>query len=198
MCKCPIKFCKEVDCEGCDINAHISCSCERQKKIPVKELFYIKGQREKIGSRGSHQIGAPDLVESKKVMKKMERIEFEKRAMKKRMSKEKDDIVREKIAREEVDAFFGEEIDEMEEACQSDNENEAGSSKEKRNYESIRNVALASMRYGVGLRATAAIATAALIDAGIITEDDKSKVIDKSKVMRAQEKLMKELGDEFD
>ena len=61
----------------------------------------------------------------------------------------------------------------------------------KKNYDEIPNIALASVRYGIGLRPTAAIATAALIDAGIITEDDTSKVIDKNKVKRAQEKLMR-------
>ena len=34
--------------------------------------------------------------------------------------------------------------------------------------------------------------------AGIITEDNTSKVIDKNKVKRAQEKLMRELGEEFE
>ena len=63
----------------------------------------------------------------------------------------------------------------------SDNEG-ASSTKIKKNYDEIPNIALASVRYGVGLRPTAAIATATLIDAGIITSNDKSKVIDKSKV----------------
>lgn len=47
--------------------------------------------------------------------------------------------------------------------------------------------------YGIGLRPTAA-----RIDAGIITEDNTFKVIDKNKVKRAQEKLMRELGEEFE
>lgn len=36
------------------------------------------------------------------------------------------------------------------------------------------------------------------IRAGVITEDNPSKVIDKNKVRRAQEKLMREIGDEFE
>ncbi|KAG0718100.1 hypothetical protein GWK47_007861 [Chionoecetes opilio] len=74
----------------------------------------------------------------------------------------------------------------------------AASTQVQKNYDEISNIALASVRYGIGLRPTAAIATAALIDAGIITEDNTSKVIDKSKVKRAQEKLMRELGQEFE
>ncbi|KAG0710812.1 hypothetical protein GWK47_002434 [Chionoecetes opilio] len=93
-----MKSCEVGGCEGCEIQAHINCSCSREKKIPLKDLAYIMGH----------------------------------------------------------------------------------------------------VRYGIGLRPTAAIATAALIDAGIITEDNTSKVIDKSKVKRAQEKLMRELGQEFE
>ena len=47
------------------------------------------------------------------------------------------------------------------------------------------------------MRETAEIATATLIDAGVITEDDTSLVIDHSKVKRAQEKLSKELENRF-
>ena len=74
----------------------------------------------------------------------------------------------------------------------------AASVKVQKNYDEIPNIALANVRYGIGLRPTAAIATAALIDAEIITEDDTSKVIDKNKVKRAQEKLMRELVEEYE
>ncbi|KAK1894408.1 ADP-ribosylation factor 1 [Dissostichus eleginoides] len=74
----------------------------------------------------------------------------------------------------------------------------SASTKVQKNYDDIPNIALASVRYGIGLRPTAAIATASLIDAGIITEDNTSKVIDKNKVKRAQKNLMRELGEEFE
>ena len=66
-----------------------------------------------------------------------------------------------------------------------------------RNYDSIRNTAIASIRYGVGLRPTAAIATAALVDAGLITKDNTIKIIDKNKGKRAKEKVMSEMEEEF-
>ena len=71
-------------------------------------------------------------------------------------------------------------------------------SKKKYNRKDIPNIALASMRHHTGLRETAEIATAAWIDAGIITENDPSLVIDHNKVKRAQEKLAKELEKQFD
>ncbi|XP_047132856.1 uncharacterized protein LOC124811415 [Hydra vulgaris] len=55
-----------------------------------------------------------------------------------------------------------------------------------------------SVRYGVSARATAAIATATLIDAGLITSDDKKLIIDHSKVSRAQEKVISDLSKDFD
>ena len=62
----------------------------------------------------------------------------------------------------------------------------------------ISNTALASMRHHTGLRETAEIATAALIDAGVITDNDTIVVIDHNKIKRAQEKLSKDLEKEFD
>ena len=59
----------------------------------------------------------------------------------------------------------------------------------------ISNVALQSIRYGIGLRPTAAITTAAFIDAGLITEEDKRLVVDHSKVKKEHRKnfVMKKL-----
>lgn len=68
----------------------------------------------------------------------------------------------------------------------------------KYNTMDIPNKALASMRHHTGLRETAEIATAALIDTGVITEGDTSLIIDHNKVKRAQEKLTKELERNFD
>ena len=48
---------------------------------------------------------------------------------------------------------------------------------------------LARQRYGVGERATAAIATAVLIDYKIVTKNDTTQVIDKSKVARETERV---------
>ena len=59
-------------------------------------------------------------------------------------------------------------------------------------------MALASIRYGIGSRPTAAITTAAWIDAGLITENDTKLVVDHHKVVRAQEKVMSQLNEEFE
>ena len=63
---------------------------------------------------------------------------------------------------------------------------------------SIENIALASMRHETSLRETAEIAIAALIDAKIISKSDCHLIIDHNKVKRAQEKLAKELDNQFE
>ena len=59
-----------------------------------------------------------------------------------------------------------------------------------RNRQNFPTIAAVSMRYGISNRATAAIASAALIDAGLVTEEDSSKVLDHKKVHREKQKLM--------
>ena len=66
-----------------------------------------------------------------------------------------------------------------------------------RNTEKVENIVLAAMQYGVGLRAAAAIATVAWIDAGIITQGSTYLAIDHNKIKQAQEKLMKSATKEF-
>ena len=70
--------------------------------------------------------------------------------------------------------------------------------KKEYNTSSIRNVALTSLRYGIGARPTAALTTAAWIDAGLITKENTKLVVDHNKVVRAQQKVMEELQQELD
>ncbi|KAJ8404011.1 hypothetical protein AAFF_G00343610 [Aldrovandia affinis] len=105
-------------------------------------------------------------------------------------SKEENAATAEKAARKDVERFLadGDEDLELERSGAEDefvpevelfhetDPEPAASAKVQKNFE-IPNIALASVRYGIGLRPTAVIPTAALIDAGIITEDNTSKVI---------------------
>ena len=56
----------------------------------------------------------------------------------------------------------------------------------------LRNLAKECDRWGVSNRARAAIANAALIDAGVITPEDQTNVIDKNKLRRALQDYRKE------
>ena len=37
-CNCLISSCDDVHCQGCSFNAHISCICSQDSKIPLKDL----------------------------------------------------------------------------------------------------------------------------------------------------------------
>lgn len=202
-CKCQISSCEQAGCEGCVIKAHIICSCSKERKIPVKDLAYIKGQKEKVGSKGPHQMGSPDLTEHRRQVRALEMEKMQKEREKLRRSKEEHAAAAEQTGKKDVERFLACSDEDLE-IEKSGDEDEfvpgvepfpepAASLEIQKNYDEIPNIALASVRYGIGLRPTAA-----LIDAGIITKDNTSKVIDKNKVMRAQEKLMKELREEFD
>jgi len=115
-CKCHITICEE---EGCVNQAQINCSCCREKKIPVKELAYIKGQTEKVGSIGPHQMGGPDLPEHKRQVKTLDRQEIENKAKKRRRSKVENSAAGEKAATKDIERFLadGDEDLELERWC---------------------------------------------------------------------------------
>ena len=69
FCKCKIISCEEAGCEGCcDSSAHITCTCKREKKIPLVELAYVMDQRNREGGKGQFQMTDLD----KKVTSKMQ------------------------------------------------------------------------------------------------------------------------------
>ena len=78
-CKCKIFICSEFGCPaGCKKEAHIYCTCPKEMKIPVKELAFIKGQRDKTGSIRPRQIGLQDIPafpENKRLLKRQKREE---------------------------------------------------------------------------------------------------------------------------
>ena len=84
-CKCEIKTCQDfgcpetckkcapcgkcgscqkcAQCVECLQDAHISCNCPRESKLPVLDLAFLRAQREKVGEKGSMMI--VDIVDMK-------------------------------------------------------------------------------------------------------------------------------------
>ena len=54
-------------------------------------------------------------------------------------------------------------------------------------------MAIVSLSCDVSISATAQIGTALLIDLGLVTAEDTSKIIDKSKIRRERDRIMKDL-----
>ena len=53
------KHCSQcTSCEQCEQGVHIKCSCPRDMKLPVKDLLFLKTQREKTSSKGAMMISS--------------------------------------------------------------------------------------------------------------------------------------------
>ncbi|KAG7156182.1 putative trapped in endoderm-1-like 2, partial [Homarus americanus] len=159
-------------------NSHIDCGCPREKKIPVLELEFIKAQRTKAEGQGSMQMGSIDYSETKKqIANAKKREQIREREQKKKMKSE-EAIQREEELCQDVYHFFDSSSDEQE-ATSDDSSKEPSEplpKKMKYNTRNISNIALASIRHHAGLREAAEIATAAWIDAGLISREDVSLV----------------------
>lgn len=194
-CRCPVMTCDQTgECNGCAVRAHVKCVCPRDQKLPEIELAFLKAQREKVGEISAYQMGPHDVKETARQRKTLKRKEVDKereeRQLKKQREESKQDL---QLIDDEIKDDTTVEEDETEEAGPSSvSEHEIPPSTSSRNNMRIDNIALASIRYGVSATATAAIATAALQDARVITTEDTSRVIDRSKVARAKSRMMKE------
>ena len=94
-CKCLIVLCADpeshCDSTSCDSNgAHINCSCERQLKLPKYDLVWVKDQREKVGTKSSHQFGKVNKVESDRIEGMRLRREQDQQRLVRQQEKEKE------------------------------------------------------------------------------------------------------------
>ena len=174
------------------------CNCVKEMKLPPLDLSFVRAQRYKVGDKCAYQMGKVDKRETKKQMDTLHRKEkdllSEENAQKKvKLTAEKD------IAKQgEVLDFFNEIPDEIAAVADGDEDFEIKAvdklmAQSMQNRISFPTVAGVSLRYGASDRMTAAIATAALIDAGLVTEIDSSKVLDHHKVHREKLHLMSKL-----
>ena len=150
-------------------------------------------------------MGSVDIPEAKRQVKQKERQAHQDRAVEKR--KKKSEEAEEQLRRraldfeEQLDADDGMQVhmlpspgdiktNSVENVAETEPIASTSKKRMKHNTEDISNIALASLRHHTGLRETAEIATAAWIDAGIITREDTTLVIDHNKVKRAHGRVM--------
>ena len=189
-CKCKLFECSEKSCAGCKYRAHVDCKCHKEDKIPLMELGFMKSQRDKVGDRGSMQIGSKDVIETKKQARYLERKDYSSNPK------------RAKTNMGESSTTSGLDIlDENEPLDESDNEGsdlsvDLSSTRDytQNDVLDISKISLAAIRYDVSNRATAAISTAtvaALKNVNLISEDVEI-IIDHNKIRRSKHKVMKE------
>ena len=197
-CKCEITLCIDASCKAnCKKEAHIKCTCKAHKKIPVLDLAFIHAQRVKTGSFSTHQMGLTDFPETRTQEKAIENRELKDQEEDKRDAKAAKKAKEALERKKEANAFI--DNDDSQPQPQPQLPPRTGTKAKKvYNTRDISNIALASMRHHTGLRETSEIATAAWIDAGLITAEDTHLVIDHNKLKRAQEKVVDELQETFE
>ena len=179
IAKCQHKFrsclefgCVSVSCKIKDL--HLDCSCLTPDKIPKEERAFMQDQmlRCKLGDKGKFQMSIVDNRKAKSGARALDK---------------KADIV------EEV---FEDDSEVMEDINQSKSESEESKGDTSAEYEDdavmqnwipLTNLAREADRYGLGNRPTADIATAVLLDYGVIQLGDLTLAIDPRKVHRARQ-----------
>lgn len=166
----------------------LSCKCPRESKVPQMEQLFLLDQR---NSRRMF-IGGVDVVATTSLQRRLKR----KNDNKERLSTYRPGEA-EKLRLHMLDAsktYSSEDDNDDSEKHLSDSDFLPTTSAEAGQMRiPLQNLAKEADRYGISDRATASLATAVLIDFGIITKDDQSLVIDKNKVRRERIKLRKTL-----
>ena len=200
---CPhkqVKSCvKQVICSlaSCSHVKTISCQCPKEFKLPKLDLPFIRAQRLKVGDKSAYRMGQVDKREIMKQQatlnrKEQEKVDSENRNEKNRIEKEETNL-RNREAIEflsEMPDDSSEQIEDTEFVVKAIDDKLRESVQNRMNFPTVAGV---SLRYGASDRMTAAIATAALIDAGLVTENDSMKVLDHHKVHREKVKHMNNL-----
>lgn len=155
-------------CKCCDFSL---CSCSIEYKVPKIEQAFLNDQR-----TGRIQfIGDVDKHETERIRKSHER--------KQKLSNY--------YQKESCQQFFQMEAHSSSDEMSEDNIVSVEEDTCERNYTPIPSIAEAADRFDVSNTAAAAIASATLVDFGIVSRDNREKVIDKSKVWRERMKLRK-------
>ena len=206
-CSCVISPCVDVACPGCSETVHHSCKCVREKKIPKKELAFMRSMREKrpSGKRASMMMSGNDQQETKRQRRLEERKENENdRALKLEEKKRQQDLEL-KSRKEEQEEDEGLTKDKTEKSnVMLENQNQQAeivnigdqAPTQKRNMMPITQTALAAVRYNVTNRQAAAVSSGFLHDlikAGVVPPGNEHLAVDPKKLHRARETIMREL-----
>lgn len=187
-----------LDIAACKCADFSLCKCEKTNKVPTLEQKFLQDQR----STRKMKMGGIDHATSKKLEKRQKRKSQEKERLDKYQSQAASQSV------EPESCQFGSDTegsitystqDDSDEDMLSANDaaNASNSSKViKQQRRLLENTARASERHAVSDRAVAEIASAVLQDFGVVTAEDSSEVIDRSKIRRERLKYREMLREE--
>jgi hypothetical protein len=178
----------------CDLTSEsVLCGCEKSRKVPAIEVPFLLDQR----SARKMAISNIDIIQTKKIQQN------ERRKQKVALQSGRDfNLTRKECSASTLD-LDSSDTSEPEVASDSEKQytNEHSKTpkvKDKSNQMrvSLKTLANTCDRYGVSDRSAAAIASAVLQDIGVVTTEDKSKVIDRSKVRRERQENRSNLQDD--
>ena len=206
-------FCKLFDICSCNCKVTMNttlgkvvsqCSCSRDVKVASRELTFLQDQRTTrqmyIGGVDSEVTTKLRNIERRKSDEQVRKGKIEQSTSNKQPA-ESMIITRDSDSDEENPG----EIKHDEEVIVSSDDIHTVSSSEDSDseiseYEStnqmrlpLPNLVKEADRFGISDRATAALATALLVDFGIITNEDRSSIIDKNKIRRERKKMREKL-----
>ena len=197
--KCQHKFrsCVESFCttENCRIeDLHLDCSCLPLDKVPKDERAFMQDQmlRRKFGDKGKYQMSNVNRRQAKR----------DERALEKRTDIEPqvEDVVDDNLVVMEDINQNESKSDVSKSDISAEYEDDAVTRLErvrKQNWIPLTNLAREADRYGLGNRPTADIATAVLLDYGVIQAGDLTLAIDPNKVQRARQASRKSSKETF-
>ena len=176
-------FCNKQSCKIQDL--HLNCPCNSIDKVPPEERHFMSDQRSrcKLGDKGKLAMAGVNHVQTKRDQRTVEkRTEVDE-------PNEKD--ILEEYA-EDINLESDHEEDEMESVSDSSEDDYRDDAvmrhdrARKKNYIKLENTAREADRYNFSNRAVADIATAVLMDYGVIDPEDAFLAVDPKKVHRAR------------
>ena len=187
-CKCPTKSHVDLNCNAGCKEVHVDCNCRRNSKVPREETSFLFDQR----TVGKMYIGNIDAVATGKQFKKLKRKCEECRSEEKRKFER---------YREQCSSTAGITNSSSSSSLSSSNSSDTEMVKsdmsdpemKQQMRMSLPHLAMQADRYGLSDRSVAAIATATLIDVGMISKGNDQMLIDRSKVQRERQKVRKNL-----
>lgn len=192
---------KLFDISSCKCVIVDDCTCEKSSRIPKQEINFLVDQR----TTRKMIIGGIDVITTKKIQKKQERKEIELSRLKQIENHEKPSCSRSQANETTISSSSTSFCDNLPLTAFSPNQEpivenhlpqeDVVEPPPKQMRINLPSLALACDRTGVSDRSAAIIASAVLKDVGIITSNDQSYVVDRSKVRRERAKKRSVLQD---
>ena len=176
-CKCLIS------CNVSTQETSISCDCPKESKVPQEELSFLPDQR---NSRRMF-IGGVDTLATIKLQKRIKRKHDEQaRVNKYKLNSDNASKLNLETSRVNETDSDDQESDDSVHNISDDEFSTTDAVAKSQMRVPLPNLVKEADRYGISDRATASLATAVLIDFGIVTKADQSLVVDNNKMHREE------------